>query len=67
MMEEVEYQVEYNAGGSTTWYQCGPTLGTYYQARSRMAFEICEDPVYDYRIVKIVSSREIVTTLEAEQ
>ena len=65
---EVKYKVQfaYTTGGRSGWYDCGEVWDTFNQARSHLGYEMHKDPEYDYRIVKIVTSTEVVVELEAE-
>ena len=65
-MTEVKYHVEYNDCDNTTWFRVGPYCETFREARNLMAREMLDDTVFNYRIVKTFTGREIVTVSEAE-
>ena len=65
-MTDVKYHIEYNDRDKTTWLRVGPPCETFREARNMMANEMLDDTVFNYRIVKIITEREIVTVSEVE-
>ena len=65
MKEQVVYQVQYRVP-SGDWYFCGPECNTLNQAKSRMGFEMHEDPEYDYRIIEKRLVHSVVLTAEED-
>ena len=65
MREHKVYQVEYRVP-SGDWYFCGPECTTLSQAKSRMGFEMHEDPEFAYRIIEKKLVHSVVLTTHEE-
>jgi hypothetical protein len=70
----VLYHVEYKRPDCSVYLLCLESEGfadetyyeTYNEARTRMANEILKDPGFDYRIIKRIITKEVISEMEAE-